>query len=726
MTEHPDFCGKICLVCHSLGGLICYDILYLQRRFAQLSAREAGEDTGPELPPLVDRVENPATQTLNFEPNCLFTMGTPLGGTMVFRNMSFDQFTIPCRYHNIFQPYDPFGYRTEPLANDTYIDEPALPITGLPENRALAAATISMFDGFSRPLVSAGKRLPKSLGVSSNRASMAHQQIIISSKVSRESLKVPPANLYQAVLASNYSKRAKRSVSFSIPILSQIHQKDGKSLRGSIDSQKSVTSFMNFSRQPSENSTNMATSDESPLSSNIRPRGAEPSDCGEKDQQRRDQNEAAGPSHGHHGILWLKHKLASKIAGGRDKRHNSNRSPYLIPPPIVPPSPNHCSSSSPETAPASGPLSRHFSIKGFVKRKIADTEGVLKSTSPRNLMFALSRKRDGSDSRSGSGTPPVTPKLRSVRGDRLRRKGVIENSGGLDSRPALAKSPGIFGSYQNRQSRRHFAHHGESVRQDPGCKEVGLFAKHIFMPRLVRNPTEPTCSDKPHAHARNQNFQRTRSSVCLRETADKPAKNEDKAKKQQRVALPVNSNKIGTQHSRDQQPSPPIESAPPFMLEHRTARYRQKPPFRDISPNTMRRIARILSDDSKESPVNRAAVSALINQMEKTINDSSASYTLDSQHPTRLALMQLRDLSTAATSLRSAPPTRNTFSEHLDWPCGPPSMASRDDSYYYPTAPIQFTSVETSVIVSPSSELTGPAPSAHTPPVEAHKVSSID
>ncbi|KAJ1673264.1 hypothetical protein EV182_005579, partial [Spiromyces aspiralis] len=142
MAEHPDFCGKIYLVCHSLGGLICYDILYLQRRFAQLRTREAGEDTGPELPPLVDRVENPATQTLNFEPSCLFTMGTPLGGTMVFRNMSFDQFTIPCRYHNIFQPYDPFGYRTEPLANEAYIGKPAASVFGLPNNKSVGKGTL--------------------------------------------------------------------------------------------------------------------------------------------------------------------------------------------------------------------------------------------------------------------------------------------------------------------------------------------------------------------------------------------------------------------------------------------------------------------------------------------------------------------------------------------------------------------------------------------------------
>ncbi|KAJ2401934.1 hypothetical protein GGI23_001068 [Coemansia sp. RSA 2559] len=60
-------------------------------------------------------------------------MGSPLGGTMVFRNLSFDEYLMGgVGYHNIFHPYDPFGYRTEPLVDDSYADTPAVPITSSP------------------------------------------------------------------------------------------------------------------------------------------------------------------------------------------------------------------------------------------------------------------------------------------------------------------------------------------------------------------------------------------------------------------------------------------------------------------------------------------------------------------------------------------------------------------------------------------------------------------
>ncbi|KAJ1815517.1 hypothetical protein LPJ56_004542, partial [Coemansia sp. RSA 2599] len=123
VLANPGFSGPVSLVAHSLGGMVCYEILYYMNMLASGQTRPSAA-AGCEseryrgLPPL------------RFAPDRLFTMGSPIGGTIVFRNLSMADYNMgPVGYHNIFHPFDPFGYRTEPLYDDFYADVAAVPVT---------------------------------------------------------------------------------------------------------------------------------------------------------------------------------------------------------------------------------------------------------------------------------------------------------------------------------------------------------------------------------------------------------------------------------------------------------------------------------------------------------------------------------------------------------------------------------------------------------------------
>ncbi|KAJ2602895.1 hypothetical protein H4R99_002524 [Coemansia sp. RSA 1722] len=123
MTHHPEFSGPVSLVAHSLGGMICYEILYFMNQAKLLGDR--GMMAGN-----VELERYRDLPKLKFIPNRLFTLGTPLGTTLVFRNLYIDKFHMgSVGYHNIFHPYDPFGYRMEPLYDEYYADVAAVPIT---------------------------------------------------------------------------------------------------------------------------------------------------------------------------------------------------------------------------------------------------------------------------------------------------------------------------------------------------------------------------------------------------------------------------------------------------------------------------------------------------------------------------------------------------------------------------------------------------------------------
>ncbi|KAJ2721607.1 hypothetical protein GGI07_003844 [Coemansia sp. Benny D115] len=124
MAEYPGFSGEVNLVAHSLGGMICYEILYYMQKRRQGSTAHIGGCEAERYAGLPE---------LKFKPRRLFSLGTPLGGTVVFRNLSLEEYHIgDVGFHNVFHPFDPFGYRTEPLCDNYYADVPAVPIAAMP------------------------------------------------------------------------------------------------------------------------------------------------------------------------------------------------------------------------------------------------------------------------------------------------------------------------------------------------------------------------------------------------------------------------------------------------------------------------------------------------------------------------------------------------------------------------------------------------------------------
>jgi len=146
----PDFAsrgGKFSLIGHSLGSVICWDLLSLKKNlllndnnkhavhvttskaagntaninYQQLSN---GGDYGPSLPKMFEKV-------LPFEPDFTMFIGSPIGLFLSLRGAHpvFDSirddhpqqpkvspFTLPTRaLYNIFSPSDPVAYRIEPL-----------------------------------------------------------------------------------------------------------------------------------------------------------------------------------------------------------------------------------------------------------------------------------------------------------------------------------------------------------------------------------------------------------------------------------------------------------------------------------------------------------------------------------------------------------------------------------------------------------------------------------
>ncbi|KAJ2744788.1 hypothetical protein GGI20_002681 [Coemansia sp. BCRC 34301] len=146
ISTHPCFQGPVSLIAHSLGGLVCYEILYYMRQLEE--AQKRGVDVRDLVNPR-ERERYRDLPKLAFSPDRLFSMGSPMGATLVFRNLTFAEYLIPASvgYHNIFHPYDPFGYRTEPLADDYYEDTPAVPITADTFASSSATSVVSKFGG---------------------------------------------------------------------------------------------------------------------------------------------------------------------------------------------------------------------------------------------------------------------------------------------------------------------------------------------------------------------------------------------------------------------------------------------------------------------------------------------------------------------------------------------------------------------------------------------------
>ncbi|KAJ3140469.1 hypothetical protein HK100_009377 [Physocladia obscura] len=151
MAQHPDFGGKICFLGHSLGGVICYDLLANQDIAVEM---ENDDNNGIESDDSESNKQNPDAQKngpaskheekkkrcrthfeisypkLDFTPDILVTIGTQIGAVMIMRGQSPQEYPLPSTmiHRNIFHLYDPVAYRLEPLVDPRYADISPQPI----------------------------------------------------------------------------------------------------------------------------------------------------------------------------------------------------------------------------------------------------------------------------------------------------------------------------------------------------------------------------------------------------------------------------------------------------------------------------------------------------------------------------------------------------------------------------------------------------------------------
>eukprot|EP00934_Nitzschia_sp_Nitz4_P001823 Nitzschia sp. Nitz4//scaffold22_size323478//14171//16370//NITZ4_000492-RA/size323478-augustus-gene-0.220-mRNA-1//-1//CDS//3329542890//1823//frame0 len=177
LSHHPDFTGSFSLMGHSLGSVICWDLLTVlqqqevkntssnaamppQGQGVHIASQTQGYSTdigyqsyasqehaakaqngsvGPSLP-------KPLTSVLPFQPVHTILLGSPIGLFLTLRGAHpvFDAmrnnlpdgpgkpaaspFRLPCQtMHNIFHPSDPVAYRIEPLLLSKEYAEPLPP-----------------------------------------------------------------------------------------------------------------------------------------------------------------------------------------------------------------------------------------------------------------------------------------------------------------------------------------------------------------------------------------------------------------------------------------------------------------------------------------------------------------------------------------------------------------------------------------------------------------------
>jgi hypothetical protein len=95
---NPMFSGLVSIVAHSLGSVICFDLLF---------QGQSGQNVLPGVPRLM------------FQPLNLFALGSPIGVFSLLRdyhNLHLNPNPLgSCKLFNIFHPMDPVSFRLEPL-----------------------------------------------------------------------------------------------------------------------------------------------------------------------------------------------------------------------------------------------------------------------------------------------------------------------------------------------------------------------------------------------------------------------------------------------------------------------------------------------------------------------------------------------------------------------------------------------------------------------------------
>lgn len=111
----PNFRGKISIAAHSLGGVICFDLLANQESAVEFAAVPSRENLNDPRRQHLKYVYT-AYPRLEFPIVNLFTLGSPIGVFLMVRrqHQAFHQNFVLARanrLYNIFHPYDPVAYR---------------------------------------------------------------------------------------------------------------------------------------------------------------------------------------------------------------------------------------------------------------------------------------------------------------------------------------------------------------------------------------------------------------------------------------------------------------------------------------------------------------------------------------------------------------------------------------------------------------------------------------
>lgn len=153
MRERPNFCGKIVMLGHSLGGILLYDMLCRQSNVRQQNAD--GLSMMTEL----------SAAEFDFVPTDLVMLGAPLSALMIQRKQEWSTYRVhtSIKLHNVFHPLDPLAYRYEPLIDGKFMSVEPVAIEHWNGNQ------VSMYQDYVSPIVEATGSMLYSAGESVTR-----------------------------------------------------------------------------------------------------------------------------------------------------------------------------------------------------------------------------------------------------------------------------------------------------------------------------------------------------------------------------------------------------------------------------------------------------------------------------------------------------------------------------------------------------------------------------
>ncbi|KAI8099160.1 DDHD domain-containing protein [Halteromyces radiatus] len=128
VANWPEFTengGQVHMIGFSLGGVIGYDIASMQwfpEQDGPAPWHHLSTDSSINNNPYYCYKPDIHVPLLDFQLRYLFTCGSPVAAALVFRGLDYLHYRPPPRtkLFNVFHPFDPLGYRIEPMVNQTY------------------------------------------------------------------------------------------------------------------------------------------------------------------------------------------------------------------------------------------------------------------------------------------------------------------------------------------------------------------------------------------------------------------------------------------------------------------------------------------------------------------------------------------------------------------------------------------------------------------------------